>query len=198
MVSDRFLKENSPIVQTIRLKVSYEKEFDENLENQLKDILYENSDKNNFFLDSKIETRKEIESAQGNMMGIGMGITCILALIGIMNYINTVSCGIQNRKVTLAVMESVGMSGKQTDRMLILEGVLCAGVSLFITATAGLFITFLFYQSVNYAGVPFSLPLLTVLGMALLVILVCMLVPPLAYRVITRKESIVERIHGFE
>lgn len=198
VVSDRFLRENSPIVQTIRLNVSYEKEFDETLEDRLKNILYESSDKNDFFLDSKIETRREIESAQGNMMGVGMGITCILALIGIMNYINTVSCSIQNRKVTLAVMESVGMSGKQTDRMLILEGVLCAGISLLITATAGLFITFLFYQSVNYAKVPFSLPLLPVLGMALLVVLVCMLVPPLAYRVITGKESIVERIHGFE
>lgn len=198
VVSDSFLKENAPRTQTIRLNVFYEKEFDENLENKIKNILYKNSDKNDFFLESKIEDMKEIERAQGNMMGVGMGITCILALIGIMNYINTVSCGIQNRKVTLAVMESVGMSGKQVDCMLVLEGLLYAVISLCITATAGLFITWIFYRSVNYSGVPFSFPLLPVFGMALLVILVCMLVPPFAYRMITRKESIVERIHGFE
>ena len=198
VVCDRFLKENAENIHTIRLSVSYKKAFDETVENNIKQILDQTSKQNSFFLESKIENRKELKKAQGNMTGVGIGITCILALIGAMNYINTVSCSIQNRKVALAVMESIGMSKKQTDKMLILEGLLYAAASLGITGTLGVFIIYFVFQSVNYQGVPFSLPLMPAIAMALLVIALCVLVPPAAYRVITRRESIVERIHGFE
>lgn len=198
VISDRFLKENAKNPITIKLNVFYEKEFDKETEEKVLNILYETAGKNDFYLESKIENLKEIKKAQGNMSGVGIGITLIFALIGIMNYMNTIASGIQNRKVTLAVMESIGMSGKQTDKMLILEGMRYAGISWCITATLGLFLTYLIYQSVNYQGIPFSLPLPPVLGMTVLLFALCGIIPPVFYRVITRKESIVERIHGFE
>lgn len=198
VVSDNFIKANSKKALTIQLNVFYQNEFDEETEGKILNILYENSRKNDFSLDSKIENLNEIKEAQGNMSGVGIGITFIFALIGIMNYINTIASGIQNRKVTLAVMESIGMSRKQTDKMLILEGMFYAGISWCITATFGFFLTYFIYQSVNYQGIPFSLPLPSVVGMTLLLFGLCMIVPPAAYRAITGKESIVERIHGFE
>ena len=165
VVCDTFIKENTDNFYTIKLNVTYKKAFDETLENKIKNTLYQTSRKNDFFLESKIENRKELEKAQGNMAGVSMGITCILALIGIMNYINTISCSIQNRKVTLAIMESIGMSEKQTDKMLAIEGLLYAAASLGATATFGMAIICFFYHSVNYQGIPLTLPLMPVIGM---------------------------------
>ena len=44
------------------------------------------------------------------MMEIGTVIALLLLLVGVLNYANTITSGIQNRKLTFSVMESIGMS----------------------------------------------------------------------------------------
>ena len=141
---------------------------------------------------------KDIKKAQGNMTGVGVGIALILALIGLMNYINTVFGNIQNRKVSLAVMESVGMTEKQVKKLLVREGLLFAGTSLALTATAGLFITYQYYQTMNYMNIPFQIPAVPVLAAVLLSAAVCIGIPLAAYRIIRGKAPVAERICGFE
>ena len=131
---------------------------DRNTEAQIKRAMTTSPNRKAFSYDSKLEAMKQVEKAQNNMMGIGVGITVLLALIGIMNYINTVCGNIQNRQVELAVMESVGMTDRQTRKMLVREGLLYAGLSLLLTGTAGLGITYFIYQSMNYMGIPFMIP----------------------------------------
>ena len=65
---------------------------------------------------------ENIKESQGRMMEFGVGIVIILALIGIMNYVNTVSSNIQNRLGELAVLESIGMTKKQKRKMFFWEG----------------------------------------------------------------------------
>ena len=79
-----------------------------------------------------------------------------------MNYINTVSGNIQSRQIEFAIMESVGMTDRQVKRMLVREGILFAAASLLLTATAGMAVTYMVYQSMNYIGVPFAVPVLPV------------------------------------
>ena len=95
-------------------------------------------------------------------------------------------------------MESIGMTGKQLRKMLVMEGMLYAGGAWGITITIGLAVTYKIYQSVNYQGVPFEVPIISVLAAMLSIAIICMIVPVLVYRNLEKKGAVVERIKGFE
>ena len=132
------------------------------------------------------------------MPQIGIGIVLILAFIGIMNYINTFVVNIQSRMTKLSVMESIGMTPGQLLGMLVREGALYAGGAWTITLTAGMGITYLFYEVMNYRKVAFSVPILPVIFAAGISLLVCILVPVAAWKGMERKGTVVERIKGIE
>lgn len=90
------------------------------------------------------------------------------------------------------------MTDRQVYRMLVYEGLFYAGGSILLTGTVGLLITYLCYQSMNYRGIAFSVPVLPVSAAVLLVLAVCVVVPVLAYRLLAGRHSVVERIRGFE
>lgn len=83
-------------------------------------------------------------------------------------------------------------------RMLMIEGLLFAGISLFLTATIGTAVTYYLYQSMNYRGVPFMIPIFPVFIMAVIVVVICVAVPLIVERLIGRKKSVVERIRVVE
>ena len=178
--------------------IRYDEEYDEETENALMKLLENSAYSKDFSYDSKIRELKEVEKAQGNLMGVGIGIVAILALIGILNYVNTVTGNIQNRRTELAILESIGMTEKQVRQMLVTEGLIFAGSSLFLTATFGTGITYYLYQSMNYRGVPFEVPFLPVVAMAAVVIIVCVTVPLIIQRMIVKGGAVVERIRGVE
>lgn len=198
IVSDRVIKDfvKEPLIQKVSIR--YNTEYDEYTENQMLDLMQSSPDKDDFSYESKIEELEYIEKAQGNMMEIGIGIALILALIGIMNYINTVIGNVQNRQVELSILESVGMTDKQINLMLIIEGLVFATSSLFLTATIGLGITYIIYQSMNYRGIDFAVPLIPVLVMVVFIVFICISVPLLTRNILIKHESIVERIRKFE
>ena len=103
---------------------------------------------------------------------------------------------IQSRKTELAVLESIGMTDRQRNRMLILEGLFFAAASLLVTATAGLGVTFVVYQSMNYMQVPFVVPLWPTVGMAVSAVAVCAGIPAAAGAAMIREGSAVERLRG--
>lgn len=189
-VVEEFAEE--PIV--FKAGVRYSKEYDEETEQEILGILNESPDARDFSWDSKIETAKNVKKAQGHMMEIGIGVVFILAFIGMMNYINTSVGNIQSRRREISVMESIGMTGRQVRKMLIMEGIMYAAGTLVLTMTAGLGVTYYLYQSMNYRGVAFEFPILPVAGAAVLTILVCVTVPVLAHRGMEKSGSLVERI----
>lgn len=132
------------------------------------------------------------------MMEVGIGVAAILALIGILNYINTVIGSIQSRGRELASLESIGMTERQIRRMLVLEGLLTAAGSLLLVGTLGLAVTYGIYQSMNYMGAEFYVPFWPVAVMTVLMILICVLIPLAVRRVLVRDGSIVERIRAVE
>lgn len=194
IVSNAFLKHIADDPYVVKANVQYVKEYDETVEQEIKDMIQESPYAKSFRRDSKIDEMKRVEDAQGNMMGVGIGITLILALIGIMNYINTVSGNIQSRQMELAVMESVGMTEKQVKEMLLREGILFGASSLALMATVGLGVTYVIYQSMNYMDIAFEVPVIPVGIMVVFVVAVCMGVPLAAYRILTGEKTVVERI----
>ena len=198
ITSDRVVKAFAENSITLKMSVKYKKEYDRATEQSVLNLLEESDGAKDFSWESKLEEADEIERAQGNMSQIGIGIVLILGFIGIMNYINTFVVNIQSRMTELSVMESIGMTPGQLLGMLVREGALYAGGAWTITLTAGMGITYLFYEAMNYRKVAFSVPILPVIFAAGISLPVCILVPVAAWKGMERKGTVVERIKGIE
>ena len=127
-----FAKE--PII--FKVGIQYEKEFDERAEAAVENILRKSPNASDFSWESKIRQAEIVEKAQGHMAEIGFGIVAILAVIGIMNYINTSVGNIQSRRKEISIMESVGMSEHQVRKMLVWEGIFYTGCLLYTSDAA--------------------------------------------------------------
>ena len=198
IASDQVVKTfaNHPI--TLKTSIKYHKEYDRDTEQEILALLEKNDNAKDFSWESKIEDADEIEKAQGNMPQVGIGIVLILAFIGIMNYMNTFVVNVQSRMTELSVMESIGMTPKQLLGMLVREGVLYAGSAWLVTLTVGMGITYLIYESMNYRGIAFSVPLLPLLFAVGISFLVCTMVPVLTWIILEKNGTVVERIKGVE
>ena len=184
----------------IRLKtgIKYHKEYDRDTEQEILSLLEENDNAKDFSGESKIEDADEIEKAQGYMPQVGIGIVLILAFIGIMNYMNTFVVNVQSRMTELSVMESIGMTPKQLLEMLVREGVLYVGGAWLVTLTVGLGGTYLLYESMNYRGIAFSVPILPLLFTVGISVLVCTMIPVFTWIVLEKNGTVVERTKGVE
>lgn len=193
IVSEQAVKEFAQNPLVFKTGVYYDEEYDEETENQLRLLLDGSPHGKDFSYHSKINLMETVRKAQGHMMGVGIGIVLVLALIGIMNYINTSVGGIRSRKLEISMMESIGMTGKQVRRMLILEGILYAAGAWAVTMTVGIAVTYYLFQSSNYREAAFEVPLLPVLAMAICILLVCLSVPIVVYHNMEKKGSVAER-----
>lgn len=184
----------------IRLKtgIKYHKEYDRDTEQEILSLLEENDNAKEFSWESKIEDADEIEKAQGYMPQVGIGIVLILAFIGIMNYMNTFVVNVQSRMTELSVMESIGMTPKQLLGMLVREGILYVGGAWLVTLTVGLGGTYLLYESMNYRGIEFSVPILPFLFTVGISVLVCTMIPVLTWIILEKNGTVVERSKGVE
>ena len=184
----------------IRLKtgIKYHKEYDRDTEQEILSLLKENDNAKDFSWESKIEDADEIEKAQGYMPQEGIGIVLILAFIGIMNYMDTFVVNVQSRMTELSVMESIGMTPKQLLGMLVREGILYVGGAWLVTLTVGLGGTYLLYESMNYRGIAFSVPILPLLFTVGISVLVCTMIPVFTWIVLEKNGTVVERTKGVE
>ena len=197
LVSDSFLKGIVQEPYVSRIGILYKEEYDEAAEEAIKDLMEKSEGSKDFSYDySKIKEAKEVEASQGNMMGVGMGLAAVLGFIGMMNYLNTSVGNIQNRKVSLSVLESIGMTGRQLKKMLVYEGLLFAFGSVAVTITAGLVATYCLYKAVNYNYVPFEVPVLPVVAASCIVGAICAIIPVAAYWKMEREGTVIERVRN--
>lgn len=181
-----------PII--FKVGIRYNREFDEATEHAIQKILLDSPNAKDYSWSSKIEQADNVKKAQGHMMEVGMGIAVILAIIGFMNYVNTSVGNMHNRWKEISIIESVGMTERQVKKMLILEGVFYMVGVVFLTLTIGLGVTYGIYQSMNYKGVDFWFPTIPFLCATLILLVVCIMVPVLAYKSMEKSGSLVERI----
>ena len=154
---------------------------------------------NNLSYTSRATGVKSFQSACTTYGVVGGALTLILALIGILNFTNTMISSVDARRRELAVLQSVGMTGQQLRRMLSWEGLLYALITLALTVTVGSAVTYelvhllsseMWYFTWHFTVLPLALcaPVLLVL---------CLLVPTLCYRSL-RRHTIVERLRETE
>ena len=149
--------------------------------------------------ESKELSRKDFESFRQMFQLLGGALCAIVAVVGILNFFNAILTGILARKREFAVLQSIGMTGKQLKKMLILEGLLYAGATIFvslilITAAEPLIgrllesMFWFFEYQFNVAAVIITGPIFLILGV---------LLPMAVYRSIA-KLTIVERLRETE
>ncbi len=145
--------------------------------------------------ESKAVHRAEFEDFKKMFVLLG-GVLCgIIGFVGALNFINAIMAGILARKNEIAVLQAIGMTGKQVKEMLITEGMIYTVGS----GLLALLLSLIFIPVINSAGnnifgfysnhfsvtpVVLMIPILALLGV---------LVPLLSYNGLARA-SIVERI----
>lgn len=147
---------------------------------------------------SKAKTIEEFESFKRMFVILGCTLSFIIGLVGILNFTNTILTGILSRRLELAVLQAIGMTGKQLKTMLITEG---------LTYTMGATVTAV---TLNLLSIPLSSVIekifwfcdyrftpLPSLIMIPLFILIGSVLPLITYKNATKK-SIVERIRECE
>lgn len=150
-------------------------------------------------LTTKTSLREEF-SAETNMFSmIGGFLGFVLALIGILNFINAMVTGILARKQEFAMMQAVGMTGRQLRRMLTMEGVLYGAWTIGIAVTLGNVISYglIYLMGKNMAYFEWSFHILPMLISIPVIAAVSVILPVICYHTLCRK-SIIERIRLVE
>ncbi|MFR8696521.1 MAG: ABC transporter permease, partial [Blautia faecis] len=198
IVSQDYLNSLISKPTTLDMYIYYNQKYDEVLEKKITSLVEDSPYSNDLHIESQFENMRTIQESQGEMMEIGTIIALLLLLVGVLNYTNTIASNIQNRKLTFSVMESIGMSKKQINKLLIREGTLYALFSVFITLTIGSVITYICFESMNYMEIPFNVPVIPLVSAIILVMLICMITPLLSYKKLAGNRSIVERLRDYE
>lgn len=144
---------------------------------------------------SKATYQAEFESFRNMFLLLGGALSFIVGLVGVLNFFNAILTGILARKREFAVLQSIGMTGRQLKAMLVWEGLFYGIVSLLLAlllalglgplsagAVENLFWFFTYRLTVSPLLI--LLPIFLALG--------C-LVPLGVYRVVARS-SVVERL----
>lgn len=94
---------------------------------------------------SSIETiRKDFDQFIGAVKYIGGFLCAIVGVIAVLNFINAILTGIISRKRELALLQAVGMTGRQLRRMLEIEGLFYAAMSVLFSVPFSLVVNSLF------------------------------------------------------
>lgn len=150
-------------------------------------------------LTSRIEVMAELGRAKMAILILGGSISLVIALIGILNFVNIMSVSVVARKRELATLESIGMSRKQIRNMLISEGLCYAGITVILVSSVGNLIVYgifkLFQKDVSFAV--FTYPLIPAIIIVLVILAVCLITPERMYCALN-KEPIVNRLREAE
>lgn len=176
-------------------------EVEEGAQEQVEQWLTQYCDNVNpdLILMSRAVYEKEFENLKNTFLVIGGLLSFILGLIGILNFINACVTSILARKQELAMMEAVGMTGRQLREMLQWEGAGYAIVTVLLCLTVGMAASYggvhLLAEQMSFFQYHFTL--LPILVSMPLLLLIAVLVPTISYRFSSRV-SVVDRIRSVE
>lgn len=130
---------------------------------------------------------------------VGGSLSFIIGLVGLLNFVNGEVTSILSRKRELAMLQSIGMTGRQMKKMLVLEGILTSGGALILAAVLNLGVYFgmmpviedlfwFFQKNFTMTMILAAVPVLLAAGI---------LIPLLVYKR-AEKKSIVERLRESE
>lgn len=146
-------------------------------------------------VDVKTELMADMSTSIKTMKILVNGMSLLLILIGVINFINVMMTGAYARRKEFALLESVGMTKRQVKKMLMLEGGYYGIISICLIATLGngiiYIVSTLTEKTIDYAVAVY--PLAELIIICAFIVAVCILVPFLLYKSISR-ESLTDRL----
>lgn len=199
MGADTFLQETeSSAVMYYALDMEHDNpQYNEDMDSFLADYTENIADEYGY--ESRRKQEAEFSQFRNMFAFVGSVLSLIVGLVGILNFINSIVTGILSRKRELAVLQAVGMTGRQLKQMLILEGLYESIGSILVTVAftiltapfagnlLGSMFWFLTYQF-TISPVLIIAPLFALLGI---------MIPYLSYQFMVKK-SVVERLREAE
>ena len=124
----------------------------------------------------------------------GSAISIVIALVGILNFVNSMVTAIVSRRREFAVIQSIGMTKKQLRRMLIDEGLCYAVITLAASCLLGSLAVGIGVRAMVAGGfTTFRFTLLPLIICTPILLLFAVLIPCICFRNL-EKHSIVERL----
>ena len=144
---------------------------------------------------SKVTLRQTFDGMINMYRLVGGALCAILALIGILNFINSMTTSILSRYREIAMLQSVGMTGRQVKQILIYEGIGYSILGLFgsliLSVIASLTVVRMMGAELTYFTWHFTL--LPVFLCIIPLILITAIVPVVCYNKMAQK-TVVERL----
>lgn len=144
---------------------------------------------------SKVTLRQIFDGMINMYRLVGGALCAILALIGILNFINSMTTSILSRYREIAMLQSIGMTGRQVKQMLIYEGIgysiLGLLGSLILSVIASLTVVRMMGAELTYFTWHFTL--LPVFLCIIPLILITAIVPLVCYNKMSQK-TVVDRL----
>ena len=143
---------------------------------------------------SRASMAAQYESETRSTAVMGNAVSVVIALVGVLNFINSMVTAIVSRKREFAVIQSVGMTKKQLNRMLVDEGLYYAALTLlasYVLSAVGVGVVVRAMVAGGFTTFRFTLLPLLICTPILLIFAV--LIPYLCFRNL-EKHSIVERL----
>ena len=143
--------------------------------------------------------KEEFSGLTGVVQTLGVALSAVIALIGILNFVNAIFTGIVARKREFAILCSIGMTKKQLKQMLLEEGLYYVLISGSVSIVLGSLLSYLILNALNQVIMFFEYQynFLAFVIMIPLFAAIAVVVPYLVYGK-AAKESIVERLRDTE
>lgn len=197
-VSEAFMESFTDDAQIVFIYIDVDSSKETAVRSELENLNMQNAS-SGYAFSSKSSEAESFQSSINTMTVMADGISAILILIGILNFINVMLTGVHTRRKELAVMESVGMTKKQIQKMLTCEGIYYAVITTTVIMTLGNIIMYMIARLTpkiaDYAV--FHYPVVLTAVLIVIIFAVCLAVPGIVYRS-TAKESVTERLHDIE
>lgn len=160
---------------------------------------YTDGENSDLMYESKALLRADFENFRSMFFLVGSALCFIVGLVGILNFFNAILTGILTRHREFAMLQSVGMTGKQLKQMLVYEGTFYAAGAGILTTILSLILNPLVGKLLGKMFWFFSyhFTILPVLIVIPVFVFLGVMLPLMIYK-FTAKKSIVERLRKTE
>lgn len=192
LIEESYFKKLYPKSKTLTVTFDVKDGSNEAVYAKLKEILGDNA---NININAKHIQKQFFINAQKGIFVAVIVLASAVAIIGALNFINTMVTSINARKVELAMLESVGMTKKQMKKMLTLEGIFYGSLALIMVATIGNVLAYFLIEAIKFEAdyAIYYFPIMPLILIAIIVVLTAILVPKIILG-LSLKESVVERL----
>lgn len=176
-----------PNADLLSVAFNIESQKEEGIIQQLKAMIDEQP---NFKIITKKDMLKQAREEIMTFRLLGNTLAIVLELIGLLNFVNIITTSLIARKQEFAILESIGMTRKQTNQVLAFEGFYYAAITSVLVATLGSVVTFGLFQVVKSATpmAVFTFPFATMSVSLLLIIGICIVTPLIVMKLSGRQE----------